>query len=191
MGMMQQAGTPMPEALEAEAPEAEAPEAEGDQAAPEEQAEYERAMAGLYDALYVNDKSSQAVVDMIQPEDKNGSVVKAVVLLVQQLDKKLQLDEVVIPQIAQDATELVVEIAEKAKKVQFSEDELQSITGAVMEGVFQVFGVSPEDAQDFMSSVPPEEQAAMKQEYDGAVAKAPAAPNYAAPQPPRGAPVNG
>lgn len=189
MGMMQQAVAPAPEQESGaedqtelseepgKAPEQpeEASDEGGEEATPEEQAEYERAMAGLYDALYKNQKSSQAVLDMVQPSDKIGSTAKAVVLLVQQLDKKLQLDEVVIPQIAQDAAERVVELAEKGKDMEFSEEELQNLIGAVMEGVMQVFGVSPQDAQDFMSSMPQEETAKVKQEYDQMIAKAPSA----------------
>lgn len=186
MGMMQQAAQPPeaaarpatpaapPEAEEPvespQAPEEEADDTDGEEASPEEQAEYERAMAGLYEAMYQNPKSSRAILDMIQAEDKIGSVAKAVVLLVEQLDKKIQLDEAVVPQITQDAAERVVEMAERGKKIQFSEQELQAIAGASLEGVMQVFGASPEDAQQFMSSMPPEQQAKVKQGYEQMVA---------------------
>lgn len=158
-----------PEVQKPEAPEADAREdedaEEGDIATPEEQAEYERGLAGIYNALYKNERASQAVVDMVQPEDKVGSTVKAVILLVTQVDKKLQLDEVVIPQLTEDAVDRVMELAEASKKIQYSDKEQQAVLGAAFEGVLQVFG-DAESAQDYMTSMPPEKLNQHKAQYE-------------------------
>lgn len=172
--------------METEGAPAEGVEGEGTEtASPEEQQEYERVLGATMTAMYKDPEISKAIVDQLQPEDKIGSVVKASVLLIKQIDEKVNMDEVVIPQITQDVVDQMIQLAERTKGMQFSEQEMQGALGATFEGVMQVFGINPEDAQSFMDSLDEDEITRGEQDYqkflNGSDAKSPAAPEKVAP----------
>ena len=144
-------------------------------ATPEEQAEYERAVGALYAMLYTNEGTSKAVLDMIQPNNKVDSIAKAAVLIIQQLDDKLDLDEAVIPQLVMDVPDELIEIGERAKGMTFSDGELQAILGATQELTMQVFDVDAKKAQQLVGSLSPDQRASAErtyQKYLGSASKA-------------------
>lgn len=126
------------------------PTGEGEEpATPEEQAAYERAFRALNKIMYTDQKSSQSVFDMLQPEDKIGSVSRAAMMLVKSLDDKLDMPETIIAQITQDAVEQLCDLAERAKQMPLSEQEQQQAMGATWEGVMEIFGQPVEDMKQF------------------------------------------
>jgi hypothetical protein len=142
-------------------PEAVNPEGEveaGEPATPEEQAEYERVMNAVQKVVYENDETSDAVIKMVQPDNKVESTVAATVLLLHQLDSKLDMDESVIAQVTQDLADIVVDLAENAYGIQYSERDLQNILGATWENVMDIYGADEEGYNEFMSGMSPEQQ---------------------------------
>lgn len=164
---------------------------EGSPASPEEQKEYERAMGAMYTALYKNPQVGKAVIDHIQPTAKVDSTAKACILFYTQLDSKLNFDTSIIQEFTQDLVQNIIDFAERAKKLQYNEKEYQAILGSTYEGVLDLYGVSKEDAQEFLASRPPEEAQRAQQDYQTLVATAqgdqaeqtPTAPPAAASQP--------
>jgi hypothetical protein len=138
-----------------------------EKANPEEQKEYERVMQGLSKAIYHNDNVANAIVDQIQPADKVGSTAKATLLLIQQLDQKMQMQEVVVPEITKEATERLIELAEARHGIQYGEREVQVILGSVWEGVQGMFGMEQQDAEALMAGVGGDGLADLKQQYEG------------------------
>jgi len=116
-------------------------------ASEEEQKEYERALGAVETAMYSNDKVSRSIVDQLQPGDKIGSVVKTSLLFLKQIDAKIDMDEVVIPQILEDIVDRVVDLAERVKNIQFSEKELQAVLGAAWEGTMEMYGTDTDAYQ--------------------------------------------
>jgi len=137
-----------------------------EQATPGEQAEYERAMRALAMVLYQNDKIAAAMVDQIVPDDKIGSTTKASLLLIQQLDEKLQMDESVVAQISVEVVERLTELAEARHNMQYGERELQVIMGAVWEGVQEMFGMEQTDAEALIAGIGGEGMADLKQQQE-------------------------
>ena len=133
----------------------------------EEQKAYESAMQVLASVLYGQDKIANAIVDQINPEDKVSSTAKVVMLLIQQLDQKIQLDEAVVPEFTQETTGRVMELAEARHGFKYGGREQQVILGAVWEGVHQMFGVQPEEAQGMMQSIGGDKLAQLKQQHEG------------------------
>jgi hypothetical protein len=127
-----------------------------EQANPEEQAEYERAMKALSRVLYANNKTASAIVNQIDPNDKIGSTTKASILLLQQLDEKIQMDEVVVPEVTREATSRVMELAETRYGIEYGGREAQVILGSVWEGVQQMFGADPQEMQNTVDQLGPE-----------------------------------
>ena len=124
-----------------------------EQASPEEQKEYERAMMALSQILYSNDKTANSIVDQVDPNDKVSSTSKVGMLLINQLDKKIQLDTNVVAQVTQDVVERISELAGARHNIEYGGRELQVIMGSVWEGVQEMFGMEQQDAQALMSGV--------------------------------------
>lgn len=128
-----------------------------EEATPEEQANYERALDGLHQILYEDPERSKAIADTLQPNDKVGSIVKTGVMLIKQLDEKLDLDQNVIAEITVDTADRLMELGEASKDMTFSEKETQAIAGATWEGVMALFGMDDESVRDMTSGMSPEE----------------------------------
>lgn len=137
----------------------------GEQASPEEQAEYERAIKAAQKVIYENDGTSDAVIQMVQPDNKVESTVTATLLLLHQLDSKLNLDENVIAQFTQDLADMVIDVAEAAHGIQYSERELQEVLGATWENVMEMYGADEDDYNAFMDTMSPEQQQAQGEVY--------------------------
>jgi hypothetical protein len=137
-----------------------------EQATPGEQAEYERAMKALAQVLYQNDKMAAAMVDQIIPDDKIGSTTKASLMLIQQMDEKLQMDESIVAQFSVEVVERLTELAEARHNMEYGDRELQVIMGAVWEGVQQMFGMEQQDAEALMAGLGGEGIADLKQQHE-------------------------
>ncbi len=136
------------------------------EATPGQQAEYERAMKALAQVLYQNDKMASAMVDQIVPDDKIGSTTKASLMLIQQMDEKLQMDESVVAQFSVEVVERLTELAEARHNMQYGDRELQVIMGAVWEGVQAMFGMEQQEAEALIAGIGGEGIADLKQQHE-------------------------
>jgi hypothetical protein len=138
-------------------------------ATPEEQKEYERAMKAMAKVLYSSPKTANAIVDQVIPDDKVDSTAKVSMLFLQQLDKKINMDESVIAEMTQQATSRIMELAETRHGIEYDEQEAQVIIGTTWEGVMQVFGMDKEQHGEFVRSVGSEKLPELKQQYEAAL----------------------
>jgi hypothetical protein len=143
-------------------PNADAPE---EQASPEEQKEYERAMDAVSTVLYKNQGTSEAIADMLQPEDKISSVVQATMLTLHQIDAQLDLDETVIPQVMSDIADMVMDMGEQVKGMTFSDKEAQAVLGATWEATMQMYGVDEDAYHNFTSGLDDKKLSGYEQKY--------------------------
>ncbi|MHC4239318.1 MAG: hypothetical protein ACYSUC_06125 [Planctomycetota bacterium] len=137
-----------------------------EQASPEEQAEYERGMKALSRVLYSSDEGAQSVVDQIDPNDKISTTTKANILLIQQLDQKIQMNEVIIPQMTQEVTSRVIELAEARYGIEYGGRETQVILGSTWEGVQEIFGGDPQELQSTVDQIGPEGLAGLQKQHE-------------------------
>ena len=142
-----------------------------EQASPEEQKEYERAMKAVSKVLYGNEKTSNAIVDQVNPEDKIDSTAKVTMLFIQQLDKKVDLDENVVAEITQESTARIMELAETRHGMQYSDQESQAILGPVWVGISLAFGAGEDEQghQEMVKSVGADNLGPLKQNYEAAL----------------------
>lgn len=107
----------------------------------QEQQEYERAMDALHEVLYNNEELSTPIIKALRdtPNSKIDPIVKTSILIIQQLDDKLDLDEAVFAQLTGDVVERLIEISEVRYKTNYTDKEAQIATGAAWEGVIQLF----------------------------------------------------
>lgn len=139
-----------------------------EQATPDEQAAYARAMQYMSKILY-GDRGAKSIVDQIDPNDKVSSTTKAGVMIVQQMDKKLQMDQGIVAEITKEASTRIMELAEARHSMEYGGREAQVIVGATWEGVQELFGTNPEEGRAFLESYTPEELEKIKQQREGFV----------------------
>ena len=138
-----------------------------EKASPEEQEEYEKALAAMHIVLYKNEKSSDQILNMLTPEDKIGSLAKAGMMVISQLDAKLDLDENIIAELTGDVVDNLVELGEQGKGFTFSEQELQAALGSTWEGVMQIYGVDENQYASFTEGMSDEQMSGYQKEYQG------------------------
>jgi hypothetical protein len=107
----------------------------------DEQAEYERGVAALGRVLYENDKTSSAIVSQLTPKERVGSIAKASMLTMTQLDEKLDFDETVIPELTKETVDRIIDLYENKYDEELSEQDAQAALGATWEGLMEVFGI--------------------------------------------------
>jgi hypothetical protein len=138
-----------------------------EKATPEEQKEYERAMQALAQVLYNNPAVANAIVDQIDPNDKVSSTAKVSMLLIKQIDEKIQLDENVVAEVTKETVGRIEELAEARHGITYGGREHQVILGSTWEGIQKMFGMEKEEAEALMAGVGGEGLADLKQQYDG------------------------
>lgn len=143
-------------------PSADSPE---EQASPEEQKEYERAMEAVTTVLYKTQGTSEAVNDMLQPQDKIGSVVQATMMVLHQIDQQLDLDESVIPQVMSDIADLVMDMGEQTKQMTFSDKEAQAVLGSCWEATMDMYGVDEDGYNNMTKDLSDKQITGYEQQY--------------------------
>lgn len=126
-------------------------------ASPEEQAEYERAMGALSKIIYEDDNANEAITKMLSPQEKVGSVAKASLITIQQLDMKFDIDEVVIPELTQEAVGRIIDLYQNVHGEEFSDQEAQGALGATWEGIMELYGMDEADYAELTAGMSEED----------------------------------
>lgn len=136
------------------------------EATPEEQAEYERAMEALSLILYENEQTSAAIVKQLNPQEKVGSVAKASMLTIQQLDMKFDFDDVVIAQLTEETVDRIIDLYENTQQdEEFTPQEAQGALGATWEGVMEMYGMDEDDYAQLTAGMTEDDFKGYEQQY--------------------------
>lgn len=140
-------------------------------ASPEEQAEYERAAGAISSVIYGEsggDKASDTIADGIIAEDKVGSLIQTGITLIAEVDKQIDMDDVVIPQIVEDTVEMLADVAEQKNGIQFQPQDMEAALMGMWEGVMYILGgeapIEP-DYAEATAGMSDEDIAIAQQEY--------------------------
>lgn len=139
------------------------------EATPEEQQSYDESLEAVHRVLYEDEERSAAIVQMLDPADKIGSVTKTALSLIQQIDEKVDMDEGVVAEISVDLTDRLIELGENTHGMVFSEKETQAVAGATWEGVMEIFGLDAQGVKDMTAGMSPEEIDGLEKQYKGFV----------------------
>jgi len=142
-------------------------EPQGEEASAAEEEELVRAREALERILYDSDELSNSLMGQINAEDKIGTTTKATVLLINQIDDKIDLDESIIAPFTMEAVDRLAELAETRHGFEYSEQELQATLGATWEGVMTMFGVDENDYKRFVSGIGEEQMGQLKTQHEG------------------------
>ena len=176
-------------------------------ASPEENAEYERVRSALDRVLFEEDAIADDIITQLDRNDPVSTITKATALVIQNLDDKVDMDEIVIPQITIDAVDSVIELAENRFGNELDMPTSEAILGATWEAVMAMFGMDAQQVEQLQTEYSDQLPQMSKAHYgflgeaqpggDAAAAAAqPVPPTSAAqgpavPMPPAGAPPTG
>jgi predicted nucleic acid-binding protein len=131
------------------------------------QAAFEKGLNGLAQALYANQKTSDAILSMVNAEEKIGSAAKAATFATAQVIEKLDIPErVAVPMVTAAADE-VMQMAEEANIAQYSEEDAKNVVMASAEMMLQAYGVDATRAQELAEGMDPESKGKIEQVYAG------------------------
>ena len=104
---------------------------------------------------------------MLSGQEKVGSVAKAVAFAVTTLDNEYDFDEIIIPQLTEDATERIIELYEAQTDDEFSEHESQAALGAAWEAVIGAYGVDSSAYAELTQGLDKKQIRGYEDEYQG------------------------
>lgn len=127
-----------------------------------------RGIEGISNAIYGDADMSDKILAMVDGEEKVGSTAKAVIMLVTEMDKKIDLDEEAIAAVSVFAADRLMELveADARKDLEYSDMEAKQVIMTTMEGIFTAYGVTPERGAQVAEQVGPEQTAASQKIYE-------------------------
>lgn len=135
--------------------------------------EYQKAVQALHVVLYKNEQTGRAVLSQLSPQDKVGSLARCAVLIMQQLDKKLNFSDAIIPLMIITVVDRLLELADRVKKIKFSDQESAAVVNAVSQGVKALYGSAAGNGPE--PQTPPQPGAAPPDASQGGAAPQPGA----------------
>lgn len=111
----------------------------------EEQQAYEEVVAKISDTIYNNDQAFAGIEKMLQGPDPVDSLARATVLLITEIDKKIDIPEYVLPQLPFIVFDMLNEIGTKAGFFELDDQQIKTGLGAAQETLLRAYGFSEED----------------------------------------------
>jgi len=126
---------------------------------PEEQQAYDGVVMAASEVMY--GEMSAEIIKMLEMGKENPpqAIAQAAVTVLVQLDEQSggSIPETVIVPAAVEIAELMAELADSKGLFPVDEDIIQVAGQYLIELISEEYGVSPEEVQEFMASIPPEE----------------------------------
>lgn len=148
-------------------PQEQRPDLEG----PELEQAFEEAKAEVGELLYKNTDMSDRIIKMADKREKVGSVAKAVVLVVTELDKQVDFPEEVLAGITAWTADRVIELVTEDASVdlEYNEKEAKQVVMTATELMLDAYGVTPEERQMLGQGMKPEQLSELDSLYKGAL----------------------
>lgn len=128
------------------------------------QEELGRGVNALSTALYSNQKTSDAIMGMVNEQEKVGSVAKAAVFATTQVMDKGDIAERVAAPLTALAVDEIIQMSE-ATGMEFSEEESKQALMSAQEMLLSAYGVSEERARALAEQASPEARKRMESIY--------------------------
>jgi len=124
-------------------------------ATPEEEAEMQRAQGALGELLYKNENSFQSIVKKLSSENVPplNRLVDTTVFLVTEIDKKINLDEVVILEFTGVVYDAVYEVATTAGAMQLDDNAIKQGLMVSLQVVMESYGVDEAEFNEYAESL--------------------------------------
>lgn len=140
---------------------------EGDAATPEEQKAYESALGACSKIIHGDDKSHQAVMGMLDEREKIGSLAKASVMLVTQVDAKINMPETILAGVLAQVVDWMLELATVGKKMQFSEKEEEQVLATATDLLLETYGADEDGYNELIQGMDQNKLKGYHEKYEG------------------------
>lgn len=157
----------------------EAPEVGEEQATPEEQQAYETALAACSQIIHGDDNAHAAVMKMLDPREKIGSLAKAAVTILTQVDSQLNLPETVLAGVLAQVVDWLIELADAARGMAYSEREEEQVLSTATELLLEVYGVDEDEYQGLVGGMGEQQVKGYHDKYQALLSAGDAAPGAA------------
>lgn len=137
------------------------------EATEDEQAEYERAVSALSKVLYENERTSNAVISQLTPEERVGSIAKASMLVINQLDEKMDFDEAIIAELTQETVDRVIDLYENKHGEELTDADTQAALGATWEGIMEMYGMDEDSYAELTAGMSDDDFKGYEKQYKG------------------------
>jgi len=139
-------------------------EGEGEDLTNEEQSAYNSAMEMVAEVIYGNDKSSQAVMKQLRPDDPVTSVAEVTTLLIDQVEQAFngKVPESIVIPLADETSDLLLELISEGTDAEIDQNTYTKVKGAVTKELGAAYGVQEGDMEGMLQGVTSDEVTAMK-----------------------------
>lgn len=114
-------------------------------ASKEEQQEYERVLKAISRVVYEDDRTFAGIEKMLKGPEPVDSTVRATIMVITEVDKKIDIPMVVLPQLPFIVFDMLEEVGEKAGIFKMSDEQSKVGRGAAQETLLRTYGFSEED----------------------------------------------
>lgn len=128
-----------------------------------------RAERAVHRALYENEKSADAIVQTLSPDNPDDSITRAAIQLVVQIDNKINMPERFIPLVGIVTAGELMEVHEAVHGSTFDEAAQKRISMATVEGLALAYDADPQDAAEIAASADEQTQQQAVTEYQQAM----------------------
>lgn len=151
------------------APAEQAPEEGLEEMTPEEEEAYTAGMNMAAELLYNNDEASEGIQTTLAKSDKLQAIADVVTFVISQVEDAFQgqLPETVIVPLADEISDLTMELGMESGAFELSDDDIIQAKGVVMNSLFEDYGVEEEDLEGMLQGVTGDEIAELQQAFSG------------------------
>lgn len=152
----------------AQVPEAEVT-VENDDLNPEEREAYDAAMNMVAEIIYEDDTANKTIMDGMQEGDPPQAIAKLTSLIVSQIEEAFngEVPETIIVPIGDEVSDLLLELGETKGLFKVDENLLMKTKGAMMQSLFDDYGIEEADMEEMLQGVTSEEVSNMKGMFEG------------------------
>jgi len=147
--------------------EAETPES--DDLTDDERKVYDSAMAMAGEILYKGDQSSNAMMEQVAAGDPMQTIPTTVTFIIDQIEQTFngEVPEDLILPMADEISDMVIEMADTAGVIKADEKTATQIKGAVVEEILDAYGVDEAQMQEAMQGVSADDIEQMQAMFGG------------------------
>lgn len=133
----------------------------------EEQAAYEQALSLVSRLIHGEDATHAAIMKMLDPREKIGSVAKAAVAVLSEIDGQMDIAEQVLIGVLTQTVDWLMELATVGRGMKFSEKEEAQVLATATELLLEVYGVDEDDYATLTEGLSNQDMSDFHDQYKG------------------------
>ncbi|MCP4145428.1 MAG: hypothetical protein GY752_09115 [bacterium] len=136
---------------------------------PEEEGAYESAMEMIAEIIYVDDTANKSIMDQLKANEPAAAISETTVFLIDQVEQAFngQLPEGIILPLADEASDLLLELLQEDGGVEIDQNVYTQAKGAVTQELLDAYGIDEADMEGMLQGVTADEVKGMQAQFEG------------------------